>query len=143
MTDPARDRTRVRLLSALLLLTVFVAGSLTGAATLDGSPDTRTPTTSTSVRATHDLTALDLSDGQRERVDEILERHQPAADAIIQDAMNDLRALMADVNDEVRGVLSPDQIEALDSLMSEGPRIQAVRRTMTLDGTVLDADTIR
>lgn len=73
----------------------------------------------------------------------ILTRHQPAVDSIVQVAMDDLRTLMEAVDAEVRGLLSPDQIQVLDSLRSTAPRIRAVRRTLGPDGEVIDADTVR
>lgn len=133
---------RVRFLSALLLLVVFLAGSLTGAAALDGGLSLGR-SQRIAVQSGQDLGALDLSPGQRASLDEILTRHQPAVDSIVQVAMADLRMLMEVVDAEVRGLMSPDQIQVLDSLRSTAPRIRAVRRTLGPDGEVIDADTVR
>ena len=136
------DSKRVWMLSALLLLMVFLAGSLTGAATLDGSKNPGTAQR-ISVRALQGLGALDLSPGQRASVDQIVTRHQPAVDSIIQATMNDLSSLIDSVHIEVRALLSPDQIAALDSMVAAGPRTRAVRQTLGPDGEVIDVDTIR
>lgn len=136
------DSKRIRLLSAVLLLIVFLAGSLTGAAALDRAPETRV-SQRISVGSGPGLAALDLSAGQQASVDAIVAQHQPAADAIIQSAMQELLTIVEQMDAEVRAVLSPDQIERLDSLTSQGTRIRAVRRTLGPEGEVLDADTIR
>jgi len=142
MIQRPNNSKRVQLLAAVLLLMVFLAGSLAGAATRDGGQSLAT-SQRISVSSGQDLSALDLSQGQRTSLDEILARHQPAADSIVSVAMNDLRALMELVDAEVRTLLSPDQIEALDAMRSAGPRIRAVRRTLGPDGEVIDADTVR
>ena len=136
------DMKRVWTLSTMLLLVVFFAGTLTGAATLDASPRFARAER-ISVGSSEGLGALDLSPGQRASFDAIMARHQPKADSIIQAAMNDLLILMDSMDVEVRAVLSPDQIAAFDSLRAAGPRVRAVRRTLGPDGNVIDADTIR
>lgn len=142
MTTGSSDAKRVRILSATLLAVVFLAGSLTGAATLDvdGGP---AGARRMSVETAPWPSELELSPGQRARFDEIMTTYQPAVDSIVQTAMRDLRNLMDSVHVEVRGLLSPDQLLILDSLMVEGPRVQAVRRTLGPDGDVIEADTIR
>ena len=141
MTQRRTESKRVRLMAGLLLLLVFMAGSLAGAATGYGGRDAE-GAQGISVYSGHDLGALDLSPGQQAALDEVLARHQPSADSIVQAAMGDLRRLMESVDAEVRDLLSPDQIETLDSMRSDGPRIRAVRRTVAPDGTVIEADTI-
>jgi len=136
------DSSRVWVLSTILLLAVFLAGSLTGAATFDGSQSLGAAQR-ISVGSPPGLSALDLSPGQRASLDEIVARHQPTADSIIQAAMADLTSLMDSMNVEVRAVLSPDQITVFDSIRAEAPRMRAVRRTLGPDGEVIDADTIR
>lgn len=136
------DPTRARLLSALLLALVFFAGSLAGAAALDSRPALRT-TQRIETPSGERLSGLEMSPDQRAAVEAILARHQPAIDAIVQASLRDLRAVMDSVNSEVRVVLTPDQMAALDSLMGEPLQIRAVRRTLSPTGAVLRTDTLR
>lgn len=142
MTNQPHHPSRVRWLSAMLLAVVFFAGSLTGAAALNGRLGSAAAQR-ISIDATQGLGALGLSAEQRAGVDRIMARHQPAVDSIVQTAMDDLRTRMESVHAEVRELLSPDQVLLLDSLLLEGPRVRAVRRTLGPDGSVLQTDTIR
>jgi len=142
MTQRPNNSRRVQLLSAVLLSMVFLAGSLAGAATRETAPSVGT-SERISVGSGHGLTDLDLSPGQRTNLEGILARHQPTADSIVRVAMDDLRALRDTIDAEVRTLLSPEQIQTLDSIRVGKPRIRAVRRTLGPDGQVIDADTLR
>ncbi len=135
------EERRVRLLSLLLLLTVFFAGSLTGAVVSKGAWAADAPV-GEAKPAGAGLDDLGLDAEQAARLDEILAGYQPAVDSIISSSMEALRGLMREADGEVRLVLRPEQLDAYDRLLSSGPRIRAVRRTVGPTGDVV-VDTIR
>lgn len=136
MSRRVHDDRSVRLLSLALLTVVFLAGALTGAVLLDSgfampAADADEPSSPT-------MAALELTDDQRTEIDRILAATQPQADSIIRSSIEGLRALMEGADEEVRAVLTPEQIEAYDGLLARQPRIRAVRRTLGEDGTTVD-----
>ena len=137
---PLNDR-HARWLSAILLFVVFIAGALAGAVVLDVAQAEAPPEASSSPPSKA-LDALDLSPEQRQAIDRILTTRQPAADSIIRSSIAQLTALMEAADQDVRAVLTPDQIEAYESIVLQGSRVEAVRRTTDEAGNTT-VDTIR
>lgn len=133
------DNTR-RIAAALLLL-VFSAGALTAAAVSSLGPDAASENPGPDAVSVG-LEGLGLSEGQRRTIDAIVAERQPAVDSIVYKALADLQVVMADVDADVRAVLSPEQLVLYDSLKAEAPRIRAVQRTSSIDGGPPTVDTL-
>jgi uncharacterized membrane protein len=57
---------------------------------------------------------LGLSEQQETRIREILEKHRPMTDSILQQSMPHLRAVLDSTQSEIRQILSPEQRSQLD-----------------------------
>ncbi|MEM7414327.1 MAG: hypothetical protein AAF389_02455 [Gemmatimonadota bacterium] len=137
---PHSDR-RAGLLSVLLLVTVFLAGALTGAAILEtgfASPSAVNPEEDIVPRGLGDL---GLTTEQRLAIDEILAENQPEADSIVQASISQIRVLMEDTDAQVRALLTSEQLERYEDVLAQQPRIRAVRRSVDPNG-VTTVDTI-
>jgi len=143
MSARIAEATRVRRLAALLLVMVFLAGGLAGAAAVDRVAPADSAIGTMAVGGTQGVELLGLSDGQRQTIEAILAIRQPTADSIIGAAIRELQALMQSAQVEVRAVLSAEQLRVYDSLVGSGPRIRAVRRTLGPSGDTIRADTIQ
>lgn len=132
---------KARLLSLLLLVTVFLAGALTGAAVLETGFASPVDTPPSDEIAPRGLAALELTVEQRLAIDDILAEQQPEADSIVQASIAQIRALMEDTDTRVRALLTPAQTEMYEEVLAQQPRIRAVRRSVDPSG-VTTVDTI-
>jgi len=116
---------KIRVMSALLLIGTFAAGAVTGAGILrflgppPGPPHHgrgRPP-----MFAPLPLEELELSAEQKTKIREILERHRPELEAILQESFPKVRAINDKVEKEVRGVLTAEQQKELDELKRRRP----------------------
>lgn len=137
---------RARWIAALLLVLVFSAGALAALAAADLGERGAEGPTAVRVEAgpmgAGGLDDLDLSDEQRQAINTLFASYQPRTDEIIETALAELRTLMDRLDGEVRGFLSPDQLETYERLRMGGIRVQAIRRTMTAGGDTIRIDTL-
>jgi Spy/CpxP family protein refolding chaperone len=127
MSEPVRPLRRARLLSAALLVVVFVAGTLVGAATdrAIGAPDSHK-------RGRHGmetelLERLRLDERQEREVETILERRRAEAAEIWSEVKPRLNQVLAATRDDLSRVLTPEQLEEYDRLMAERSRRKEAR----------------
>lgn len=118
--DKSSAGKRRRLLGLALLLVVFAAGAVCGAAAfrLFAAPRTMRQVSvrmapSAGVAVYEDLT---LTPSQRRQVDSILTSMKPVADSLLGSALPRLAQLADSANTAIRRVLEPEQIRKLDSL---------------------------
>jgi Spy/CpxP family protein refolding chaperone len=107
---------RARLLSAVLLVVVFAAGALVGAAA-DRALDPRSHG-----RHRHDAEILDrlrLDGRQKAEVEKILERRRSEAAKVWSEVKPRLNQVVAGTRSDLARVLTPDQLAEYDRLMAE------------------------
>jgi hypothetical protein len=101
---------------ALLLLAVFAAGVLAGAALRS----LQAPRVVQRVRVlpvgSDAFGELSLSSEQRRHVDSVLGAAQPRMDSLTREVLPQMRALAESVDVAIRGVLTAEQLRRLDSL---------------------------
>ena len=131
---------RAFLVSGIVLAVIFVAGAIAGSATTQSGLFASTRPSSPP-DAVHSIYDLELTEEQRLAVESILARRQPRVDSIVGAAIDSLRAAMGQADADIRALLTPEQIEAYDALVRDGPRIQAVRRIHRPAG--VQVDTVR
>jgi Spy/CpxP family protein refolding chaperone len=114
---------RARALSAALLLAVFTAGFLAGAA-MDralASRDDRPQGKSRGLRGmeTEVLERLDLDARQRAAIETIFERRREEAAAVWSEVKPRLNQVVAGTREDLSRVLTPEQLGEYDRLMAE------------------------
>jgi hypothetical protein len=107
----------IRLVSALLLLATFAAGSATGGALVHWGAKREPP--SRPMPGPMPWVNLDLSEAQRKQSFEILERYRPKLDSIFNDTAPKVRAITDQVDREVRAILTADQQTRFDRVLAE------------------------
>jgi Spy/CpxP family protein refolding chaperone len=123
-----RPLRRARALSAALLLAVFAAGALAGAAAdraLRGGDHGRRGRGHRGLEAQM-VERLDLEAGQREQIETILERRRAEAGAVWSEVKPRFNEVVARTRDDLSRVLRPEQLEEYDRLMAE--RLQRMER---------------
>lgn len=107
---------RPRTVAALLLLLTFGIGGLTGMAVEEAlgldwfdflDEDTRPEQSQL-------LAGLDLSSEQREQIEEILDAQEDRLEEFWESRLPEMRPIVVDSYDRIRGVLTPSQREAFD-----------------------------
>ena len=115
---PARS---VRLLTAVLLVATFAAGTLTGAGVcrwVGPRPGHHGPPGIPGPLPLHELS---LTAEQRSKVHVILERHRPELDAILRESYPKVRVVNEQIEREVAEVLTLEQRKRLDELKARRP----------------------
>lgn len=124
--------TRSRLAPVALLLATFVVGGLVGGAAtsladrqVHRGPRPDHPRPSFVDRLSHDLA---LTDPQRDSIQAVLDRHQPAMDSLWQKMRPQFEAERQVIRTEITALLTPEQqakfaalTQRLDSLRRVGP----------------------
>lgn len=116
MNNSLESLGRLRLQALLILLVVFVIGGLAGVAVersrhpQRGGPPPRTGF------PPHLREALDLTETQNRRLDEILAGYRPRTDELFDRVMPGVRALTDSMRAEIRTVLTPAQREVFDRM---------------------------
>ena len=130
MTKISSSPRTVRLVSALVLLATFAAGTVTGgglvhwfASDSDSSRHVMPPMLP--------LGELNLSEAQDKKVRDILERYRPKLEALLDEAFPKARAVNEQIEREVRGVLTDEQRRILD-------RVRTLRRSPYHGGPLHD-----
>lgn len=118
MSEPGRPLRRARALSAALLVVVFAAGALVGAA----ADRAIGPRSHGSWRHRHEaeiLERLRLDGRQKAEVEKILERRRAEAAAVWSEVKPRLKKVVAGTRDDLSRVLTPGQLAEYDRLMAE------------------------
>ena len=110
----------IRRMTALLLLATFAAGTVTGGAlahwlVIRPSPSSHFPHPMGPVPWDN----LDLSASQRDKINEILERHRPKLDAILGETFPKVQVVVAQVDNEIREILTPEQRRKFDQAKAQ------------------------
>jgi len=107
----------IRLVSALLLLATFAAGSVMGGALVHWGG--KHEPLSRPMPGPMPWENLDLSEAQRKQSYEILERHRPKLDSIFNDTAPKVRAITDQIDGEIRAILNADQRNRFDRILAE------------------------
>lgn len=129
MTDGVESLGRIRAKGIALLAVTFIVGVLAGLAAERALASRRAPEFPPSGRPMMGgwragelpqmFRRLELTEEQRAQIETILERARPRTEAVLKEMMPRLHAAMDSVNQEIRLVLTPEQISKLDSIMEE------------------------
>lgn len=111
---------RIRLLSAVLLLATFAAGTVTGAGVSRWASNAhgmhRPPPPMTAPLPLHEL---NLTPDQQQKVHAVIERHRPELETILRESFPRVRAVNDKIEEEVREVLTAEQRAKLDQLKAQ------------------------
>jgi Spy/CpxP family protein refolding chaperone len=119
VSEPARPLARARLFSAALLLAVFTAGLLAGAA-IDRAFANRGPEhRGRRGLETEVFERLDLDARQKAEIETIMERRRAEAAAVWNEVKPRLNQVVAGTREDLSRVLNPEQLEEYDRLMAE------------------------
>jgi Spy/CpxP family protein refolding chaperone len=109
---------RVRLLSGLVLLATFAAGTLVGAGIHRWMrPPHRHPAPPMHLP----LDELDLAPDQMAKAHDIVDGHRAELEAILRETFPKVRAVHAQIETEVRAILTPAQRDRLDEIEASRP----------------------
>jgi hypothetical protein len=109
---------RVRFLSGLVLVATFAAGTLVGAGVHRWMrPPHRHPTPPMHLP----LEELDLSPEQMVKAHDIIDSHRAELELILRGTFPRVRAVHAQIETEVRAILTPSQRERLDEIEASRP----------------------
>jgi len=113
MTKVSSSPRTVRLMTVLVLLATFAAGTVTGGGLVhwfasDADPSRIMPPPMLP------LHELNLSEAQEKKVHEIMERYRPKLEALLDEAFPKVNAVNEQIEREVRAVLTDEQRRTLD-----------------------------
>jgi len=119
MTTPTASSWINRGLAAAILLLLFLTGIATGfgLARWSAAPQPR-PSPSESFRGPHYYSGLGLDPGQEQAVQAIYEKYRPQLDAILEETTPRIRVIHEQIDQEIRSLLSPEQVERLETMKS-------------------------
>lgn len=131
MRDGIESLGRVRAKGIAILLLTFLVGGLAGAAFERARASRSTPEPTAPWwearrgagrpgRLPPMFRELNLTDEQRARIREIMERGRPRTDEVLNEMLPRLRAVTDSIQGEIRSVLTPEQAAQLDSLLPRG-----------------------
>ena len=140
--------THVRLGAALLLVLMFGAGAVMGAAAAhlrarptEDPTDRMLITIESPTRLPKELMDLHLTAAQSRVVDSLLSQSRPKVDAVLRETAPRLQAIVDSTDVRVRAVLTPAQRAALDRSRRERQPIFLLQRRS--DSGALRVDTLR
>jgi Spy/CpxP family protein refolding chaperone len=116
VTDPTL--LRVRLLTGATLVAVFAAGTVTGAGLYRWGSHEHHPPPPAGLDRPIPLDELKLSDVQRDQAWQIMDKHRPELDSILEETFPKVRAVNERMRDDLRAVLTPPQREKFDQLVA-------------------------
>ncbi|MCA9596003.1 MAG: periplasmic heavy metal sensor [Myxococcales bacterium] len=115
----------IRLMSALLLVGTFAAGTVTGAGIQRyfgrPPPPPHHPRGGPPMFGPLPLEQLDLSSEQQTKIRAIVEKHRPELEKILKESFPKVRAVNDEVEKELRTVLTAEQQKKLDELKRHRP----------------------
>ncbi len=113
-----RSPAQIRVVTAVVLVIVFLAGLATGAAVVHltggGPPGLGLPPMAA-------LRGIDLTKDQRSKSDAIWARYKPQIDAILHESFPRVRAVDEQMSNELRTILTPDQQKVFDRNEADRP----------------------
>ncbi len=109
----------VRLVTAVLLLATFAAGTVTGGALVLWQTKREPPGHPVPDMGPLPWEILDLTEAQRTEAHVILERHRPKLDAIFDTTAPRVRAITDEIDKEVRKILTAEQQSRFDRILAE------------------------
>jgi Spy/CpxP family protein refolding chaperone len=130
MTDTVESLGRIRLQGIMLLVLVFLAGGLSGAALMrvsargpepHGPPLMEGPPGMTPGRIPPVFDRLGLSDDQRVRIQAAFDGARPKSDSILGAALPAVRAIMDSLREEIRAILTEEQRKQFDEMERNRP----------------------
>jgi Spy/CpxP family protein refolding chaperone len=118
MSIPEPSPMRLRLLTGALLVGVFAAGTVTGAALYRWARAATTPPLPLHAAPPIPLDDLELSDLQRDRIWQVIDKYRPELDAIVGATIPKVKEVHARMQTDVRALLTPPQRQSFDLLVS-------------------------
>ncbi len=112
---------RVRLLTALLLVATFAAGTVTGAGIYRWVDSGHGHPGPPPMPAPIPFEELNLSAEQQDKIHAIFEAHRPELDALIRQAYPKVQAINEQMDREMRAVLTPEQQARFDQIKARRP----------------------
>jgi len=139
MTTGEPSNLRVRVVTALVIVGVFVSGAVVGAGIYrwgsSAKPAAGMPH-GQGAAVWLPLGELELTAEQESKVSAIMDHHRGELDAIVRESFPRVRAINQQIQQEVRQLLTPEQRQRWDELKKRGPRGPTPTWQKTLD----DAD---
>lgn len=120
---PLADATtrRIHLLSALVVLSAFVAGAAAGVGFYRWAAPDRGPPPRPGPGLPPHLATLGLSPEQERKASEIFDRHRPELESILRESYPRMRAVLDETHREVRALLTPEQQKRFDEMDGRAP----------------------
>ena len=113
----------VRLITAILLVGTFAAGTLTGAGVVRWAspPPHPRPMGPPPFEGPIPMQELGLSPDQARKAEEIADRYRPELESILRDTFPRVRAVNEKIEAEIRQILTPEQQQRLDRIKASRP----------------------
>ena len=122
MTTGGDASLKLRIQGTVLIIVIFVVGVLAGSAAERVRASREKPMRP--FRQPGELprpfARLDLTEEQRTQISDIFESSRPRADSVLQELMPHLRAINDSIQAEIREVLTPEQVEVLETEFERG-----------------------
>ena len=109
----------IRLVTALLLLATFAAGTVTGGALVHAFVKPGPPGLAVHPMGPMPWEGLDLTEAQRDKAHAILERYRPKIDELLGETFPKVRAIIDQVDREIREILTPEQRVQFDRILAD------------------------
>jgi hypothetical protein len=121
MTKVSSSPRTVRLMTALVLLATFAAGTITGGSLVHWFAADAEPARPMGPLMLP-LHELNLSEAQQKKVHAIFESYRPKLEELLKDTFPKVRAVNEQIERDIRGVLTDEQRLVLDRSKRHGPR---------------------
>ncbi len=118
MNAPEYSPLRLKLLTGALLVGMFAAGTVTGAALYRWDRTATAPPLPAHAASPIPLHDLKLSDLQRDQIWQVIDKYGPELDAIVGATIPMVQEVHGRMQRDVRALLDPPQREAFDRLVS-------------------------
>src|SRR3990172_7446770 len=112
---------RVRIVTALLLVAIFAAGVVAGAAVCRWAAPKSPPGPPPGPPMPLPWRELGLAPAQEEKARVIVDRYRPQLEAVVKETFPRIRALSDRMESDLREILSPEQRARLDELKARRP----------------------
>ncbi len=109
----------IRLVTALLLLATFAAGTVTGGALVHAFVKRGPPGLAMHPMGPMPWEGLDLTEAQRGKAHAVLERYRPKIEGLLGETFPKVREITDQVDREIREILTPEQRVRFDRILAE------------------------